>query len=297
MGPGALHVERYGHGGRPILLLHGFGTCAFLWRNVGPALAIAGYTAYAVDLLGHGESDRPFDATMNVEAQALYLDRALTALRLARAAVVGVDLGATVALRLAADRPERVERLALINPLAYESIPADDVKELQRNTARHALRVSRGVLGAAPLLTPLLEGSVADPAHMPMRLVARYLAPFVGREGVTHLLALARTITREDFEAIPLENVRAPTLVVRGEGDQWVDADVAKRLVIALLPHARLAEMPAVGRLIPEEDPEGLADLLTDLTAERWGEAAHRESTPADAFYSGVDAADLPAGS
>jgi len=86
------------------------------------------------------------------------------------------------------------------------------------------------VLGAAPLLTPLLEGSVADPARMPMRLVARYLAPFVGREGVAHLLALARTITREDFESIALESVRAPTLVVRSEGDRWVDADIAKRL-------------------------------------------------------------------
>jgi pimeloyl-ACP methyl ester carboxylesterase len=151
------------------------------------------------------------------------------------------------------------------------------------------------VLGAAPLLTPLLEGSVADPAHMPMRLVARYLAPFVGREGVAHLLALARTIRREDFESIALESVRAPTLVIRGEADGWVDGDVAKRLVIALLPHARLVELPGVGRLVPEEDPEALADLLTDLTAERWGDAARAESTPADAFYSGADAADLPA--
>lgn len=289
-------MERYGHGGRPIVLLHGFGTCAFLWRNVGPALALAGYTAYAIDLLGHGESDRPFDAAMHVEAQALYLDRALTALRLARAAVAGVDLGATVALRLAADRPERVERIALINPLAYENIPADDVRALQRNTARFALRVSRGVLGAAPLLIPLLEGSVSDPAHMPMRLVARYLAPFVGREGVAHLLALARTITREDFDSISLENVRAPTLVIRSEGDRWVEGDIAKRLVIALLPHARLVELPVVGRLIPEEDPDALADLLTDLTAERWGDAARRESTPSDAFYSGADAADLATG-
>lgn len=291
VGPGALHVERYGHGGRPILLLHGFGTCAFLWRQVGPALAIAGYTAYAVDLLGHGESDRPFDAPMTVEAQALYLDRALTALRIARAALAGVDLGATVALRLAADRPERVERIALINPLAYESIPAEDVRTLQRNTARFALRISRGILGAAPLLAPLLEGSVADPARMPMRLQARYLAPFVGREGVAHLLTLTRSVRSEDFEAIPLEAVRAPVLVIRGELDRWVDGDVAKRLVIALLPHARLVELPGVARLVPEDDPERLVELLVDLAPERWGEAAGSTGTAVNAYYVGAEAA------
>jgi pimeloyl-ACP methyl ester carboxylesterase len=36
VGPGSMHVERYGHGGAPIVLIHGFGTSCFLWRNVGP---------------------------------------------------------------------------------------------------------------------------------------------------------------------------------------------------------------------------------------------------------------------
>ena len=54
IGSGALHVERVGRGGPPVVLLHGFGTCAFLWRRLSPALAMAGYTAIAIDLLGHG---------------------------------------------------------------------------------------------------------------------------------------------------------------------------------------------------------------------------------------------------
>jgi pimeloyl-ACP methyl ester carboxylesterase len=267
VGPGALHVERYGHGGRPVVLLHGFGTCAFLWRAVGPTLALSGCTAFAVDLMGHGESDRPFDAGYGIAAQALYLDRALTALRIARATVVGVDLGGTVALRLAAAFPERVERLVLVNPLAFESVPGEDIRTLQRNTARFAFRVSRGVLGAAPLLQPILEGSVADRAHMPMRLVARYLAPFVGREGVTHLLALARSVRDDDFDSIELGGVRCPTLVMRGEADQWVDESVAPRLAEAL-PNARLLSLPGVGRLVPEDDPEQLATTVASFTRE-----------------------------
>ena len=74
-----MHVERYGHGGAPILLVHGFGTCSFLWRGIGPTLATANRTAFAIDLFGHGESDRPFDAQFGIAAQSDYLDRALTA--------------------------------------------------------------------------------------------------------------------------------------------------------------------------------------------------------------------------
>src|SRR5689334_7186270 len=163
VGPGSMHVERYGHGGSPILLVHGFGTCAFLWREVGPVLASANRTAFAVDLFGYGESDRPFDAQFGIAAQSDYLDRALTALRLTKATVVGVDLGGAVAMHLAYSRPERVERLVLVNPIAFDEVPADDIKTLQRNTARFAFRVSRGLLGAAPLMRELLERSVAGP--------------------------------------------------------------------------------------------------------------------------------------
>src|SRR4051812_17726331 len=39
VGPGAMHVARYGHGGRPIVLVHGLGTSSFLWREVAPQIA------------------------------------------------------------------------------------------------------------------------------------------------------------------------------------------------------------------------------------------------------------------
>jgi pimeloyl-ACP methyl ester carboxylesterase len=58
-----MHVERYGHGGAPIVLIHGFGTSSFLWRNIAPEIALANRTAFAVDLFGYGESDRPSTPT------------------------------------------------------------------------------------------------------------------------------------------------------------------------------------------------------------------------------------------
>ena len=261
-----MHVERYGHGGAPVVLIHGFGTCSFLWRNVAPALAVTQHTAYAVDLLGYGESDRPFDADFGLAAQADYLERALTALRVARAAVVGVDIGAAVALRLAALRPERVARLVLINPVPLDELPAGDIREMQRNTARFALRVSRGLFGASPLLTPILTASVANPEHMPPALVGRYLAPFVGQEGVTHLLALARAVRTDDIEDLDLTQVRAHSLIVRGDKDEWVDPSVSQKLA-GELPDCRIVNFPEVARLVPEEAPDALATLVATFVS------------------------------
>lgn len=267
-----MHVERYGHGGAPAVLIHGFGTCSFLWRNVAPSLALTQHTAYAVDLLGYGESDRPFDADFGLAAQADYLERALTALRVARAALVGVDLGAAIALRLASLRPDRVARLVLINPIGGEDVPGGDIRAMQRNTARFALRVSRGLFGASALLTPILTQSVADPSRMPPMLIGRYLAPFIGQEGVTHLLALARAVRPTDLEDLDPSQVRAHTLIVRGEKDVWVDGAVTRKLA-ADIADCRVVSFPEAARLIPEDVPDELAALVSSFISPHVGRA------------------------
>jgi pimeloyl-ACP methyl ester carboxylesterase len=259
-----LHVERYGHGGEQIVLIHGFGTSSFLWRSVGPALATEGHTAYAIDLLGYGESDRPFDADYTLGAQAECVDRALSSLRLSRVSLVGIDIGGAVAMRLVASRPARVARLAMVNPVALDEIPGGDVRAVQRGTAKFALRVGRGVLGAAPLLTPILEKSVADPRSMPPRLIARYLAPFVGSEGVSHLLTLARSVRREDLEALDPGSIHVPTLIVWGDEDHWVDSGFGERLQ-GTIPGSTLVRLPGVGRLVPEEASDSLSRLLLEF--------------------------------
>ena len=278
VGPGAMHVERWGTGGSPVVLLHGFTTSSFLWRHVGRELARLGHTAFALDLFGFGESDRPWDADFGIAAQAEYLDRALTALRLAAPMLVGVGIGGSVALRLAGTRPERVERLVLVNTPAFDLLPGREVRHVQAQTAKFALRVSRNVLGVASVLPPVLRESVVDPEAMPDRLVARYLAPYVGRDGMRHLLTLARSIRTGDLDELDLDAVTAATLVIWGEGDRFLDAWDAERLTRAI-PGARLERLPGVGRLVPEEAPEELTRLLHEFAT-----AAERGSgTPAGA--------------
>jgi pimeloyl-ACP methyl ester carboxylesterase len=265
-GPGVLHVERYGHGGESVVLLHGFGTSSFLWRAVAPPIARAGHTAFAIDLLGYGESDRPLEADYSIAAQTDYVERALAALRVSRATVVGVDIGGGVAQRLAATRPDRVSRLVLINSVAFDECPGRDVRAVQRGTARHAFRVAQGVLGAAPLLKLVLEDSVANTAHMPPRLVARYLAPYVGSDGVLHLLTLARALHAADVEELDVQMIHAPTLIVWGEEDRWLDSGLAERLQQAIAGSS-VVRLPSVARLVPEEAPAALTQMLLEFIA------------------------------
>jgi pimeloyl-ACP methyl ester carboxylesterase len=264
-----MHVERFGHGGLAVILIHGFGTSSFLWRNVAPAITEAGHTAYAIDLFGHGESDRPFDADFGIAAQAEYLDAAMTALRVARGIIVGVDIGGDVALRLAATRPERVEKLVLVNTPAFDEIPGKDITQMQRSTAKFAFRTTRGILGAAPLVEGVLKGSVSDPdTYMPVKLIARYLAPFVGKDGVNHLLALASSVHGDDMEDVDLKTIHVPALVIWGERDEWLDARIGERLVNAL-PDGRIVRLPGVARLVPEENPERMSELILEFLKKR----------------------------
>jgi pimeloyl-ACP methyl ester carboxylesterase len=263
IGPGAVHVERFGFGDRPVVLLHGFGTSGFLWRNVAPALPLGRVTAFTVDWFGWGESDRALDADYGIGAQADYLDRVLTVLRVARADVVAVDIGCAVALALAARRAARVRSMVLINPSDPGRLRGGDFAELKRLAARHLLEAARGMLGATTLLGPILERSVARPDAMPPALVGRYAAPFVGREGVRHLMQIERAINDQALADVSWEKITAPVLVVRGDSDSWVEPQVAAMLA-SRLPRAEHRRMTGAARLVPEDAPAALAELLRE---------------------------------
>lgn len=266
VGAGGVHAERVGRGGPPIVLLHGFGTCAFLWRAVAPALANAGFTALSVDLMGYGESDRPYDAGYGIVAQAEYLDRALTALRLPRAVIVGQDIGALVGVQLAARRPERVARLMMVSPPVPDDLPGASIRSLQRAAARIALG-AQGMFGTAQVLGPLLRAAVANPAHMTELLVARYTAPYVGAEGLSHLLLLARSLELADDEPLRLSSVLAPVRLLRGELDRGTEARDVEALAEQLAASGEEAGIETVvgaAALLAEDQPGVLARLIQE---------------------------------
>jgi pimeloyl-ACP methyl ester carboxylesterase len=106
--PGAgvrLRATRWSGTGAAVLLLHGLASTRRFWDLVVPGLA--GLPVVTLDQRGHGGSDRPAGPYDGATVVADVLT-ALDALGLSRVVVVGHSWGATTALRLAADAPQRV---------------------------------------------------------------------------------------------------------------------------------------------------------------------------------------------
>ena len=98
--------------GPVILLIHGIGDNSTTWETVQAKLAQR-FTVIAVDLLGHGQSDKP-RADYSVAAYANGMRDLLSVLDIERATVVGHSLGGGVAMQFAYQFPHLVERLILV---------------------------------------------------------------------------------------------------------------------------------------------------------------------------------------
>ena len=105
--------------GPPVLLLHGWPTSSFLWRNVMPPIARAN-RVIALDLPGFGGSDKPPRRALQLRVLRAGDRRLPRAARQSTAvAIAGHDLGGPVATHWALDRQERVTAFALLNTLVY----------------------------------------------------------------------------------------------------------------------------------------------------------------------------------
>lgn len=108
----------WGQQGRPLVLLHGLTTSADTWSLVAPILAASSHI-YALDLRGHGESDKPdrgYDFPTLVEDVAGFFHAA----GLGRVALAGQSWGASVALWFAAAHPGLVSHLILVDGGTFE---------------------------------------------------------------------------------------------------------------------------------------------------------------------------------
>ncbi|MGD2206454.1 MAG: alpha/beta fold hydrolase [Anaerolineae bacterium] len=117
---GVVHYEAYGRG-RPVVLLHGWLGSWGCWLGTMEALAPR-YRAYALDFWGFGESDKrreSYDISDFVALVAQFMER----LGIQQAPVIGHSMGGTVALYLALDYPQRVEKVSVVgSPVNGDSL-------------------------------------------------------------------------------------------------------------------------------------------------------------------------------
>ncbi|MBN4059171.1 alpha/beta fold hydrolase, partial [Endomicrobium sp. AH-315-J14] len=104
--------------GSPVVFVHGFGSSIENWRKVLPVMERE-HRVIALDLKGFGWSSRP-EGDYSPEAQARLVLGLMKKLGVDRAAVVGHSWGASVALAMALEAPQRVTKLALYDAWVFE---------------------------------------------------------------------------------------------------------------------------------------------------------------------------------
>ncbi|HEY0972287.1 MAG TPA: alpha/beta hydrolase [Gemmatimonadales bacterium] len=247
--------------GPPVVLLHGFPTSSHLWTGVASALA-EHHRVLVLDMLGFGRSDRPGTHAVTVRAHAERVVELLDMLRIERAGVVGHDMGGGVAQLLAVRWPTRVSHLALVNSIAFDCWPVSEMK-----LARAMLPLTRQ-LPAAWILSAvrrdLLRGYVEQErgAHS----LDMYLRPFTSTEGRDSLMAhLAQLHSSDTVEAAARHrDIVAPTAIVWGEQDPWFAPAIGERLQRSI-PGSSLHVVPDVRHFVPEEAPQQVAAVVSDL--------------------------------
>lgn len=108
-----------------MILLHGLLLDAHINRDMARTLAAEGYRVILLDLLGHGSSDKPTQASEHrMDRYAHQVVALLDELGLKQAVIGGVSLGANVALHVAALVPKRVKALLIEMPVMEWATPA-----------------------------------------------------------------------------------------------------------------------------------------------------------------------------
>jgi pimeloyl-ACP methyl ester carboxylesterase len=152
-----------GAAARPLILLHGLLLSQEMHRPLAEDLAARGNRVITLDLLGHGQSDRPRD--MRRYSMPVYGEQVLALmdhLEIEQAVVMGTSLGANAALEVASRRPERLRGMVIEMPV-----------------------LDNGLLGSALAFTPLLVSLTFGEPMMKLlaratRAVPRRLLPHYG---------------------------------------------------------------------------------------------------------------------
>jgi non-heme chloroperoxidase len=242
------YLEQGDPDGVPLVLLHGYTDSWQSYARVLPLIPRR-FRVIAVDLRGHGGSDRPTTG-YGIPDMADDVVRLLVALDVDDAHLVGHSMGSFVAREVVRRTPRRIQRLVLVGSAATamnegtqqlfdlietfdEQIPLDFIEEFQRSTF------------ARPLPADFLAGVMA---------ASGAVAPRVWRGAAEGM--------RQFDDVRRLRQLRLPTLLVWGEEDQVFKRRDQEALLDAI-PGSRLVSYRATGHAPHWEVPESfVADLL-----------------------------------
>ena len=273
----SIHVLRWPRpGAPPLLLLHGTGFLADLWRRAVEGLH-EHYDVAAVDVRGHGRSARP-DQGYGLAEMAGDVPGVFDALGWRDAYVAGHSVGAALAFIVAARRPDLVRRLFAVEPIVPTRFrrtagSADGSGGGMVDAVRERMRRRRA---AFPSRAAVEERWRDRPvfAKWDARVFDDYVQHgFADLDDGSVTLRCPPAIevqvfeSSADFDATPyLRDVRCPVLIAQAErSDPWVAAMIAT--AAALLADVERITIPGTSHFAPMEAPALVAEEIRAFDA------------------------------
>ena len=253
-----------------VLLLHGFPQSRHTWRAELPALARAGFRAWAPDQRGYSPGARP-DAVADYRVELLVGD----VLAMADAAgaegfhLVGHDWGGQVAWLTAAHHPDRVRSLAVLSrphPRAFvealEADPAQSDRSRHHRSFQEGVATDRLLADGGDRFRRMLTG-----AGVPDAAAEAYWATLAERAAMDAAVNWYRAGRGSGLRAADTPPVTVPTLYVWGDEDQSVGRMAAEGTASHVDGPYRFVELPGVGHFVTDQDPAAFPPLLLDHLA------------------------------
>ncbi|MEU6040271.1 alpha/beta hydrolase [Actinomadura sp. NPDC047616] len=248
------------------LFVHGVGTNAALWRGVIGAVADM-RRCIALDLPLHGRSPAAPGQDFSLGALADVVAAFCDALDLTSVDLVANDTGGAIAQIFAARHPGRLRTFTLTNCDTHDNIPPEAFKPTVELAEAGVIAQTGPRLASDPGL--LRAGAIGAGYEHPDRIgdeVLRYYAePVLGTAETARAFERLLTELKPDdlVAAEPaLRELRAPTLVVWGTGDQFFDVKWAYWLRDTIPGVTEVVEVPGGKLFFPDERPGDLVPHL-----------------------------------
>lgn len=251
-----MHYMEAGNG-EPLILVHTVGQSLYTWRNVFERLSQS-YRVIAVDLFGHGYSDRPDSFDYSIEDHARSLRLFMDALGIQSAHFIGFSLGAAYVLELARKTPERVGRVILLAPGGITPEMPLHIRMIDSSLVGGI--ASR--LYSYKTVGNLLREAVFDLTIITEEVVEEYYRPASEPRARR---AVRLSLHRFDDEELlkEMRNIDNEVLILWGSEDKWHLPESAQ-LFHAALHNAQFAVIRNAGHLLHEEKAEKLASAVLE---------------------------------